>query len=168
MKLSFVASLLLAAGLTLAASAQADTLAYPSPDAASFMVDYPSSWEMTPGEAEGDYLTLMSEGGTTLMLRTIPGSKEEVQEAVKSSIEYVNENYKNVALSEPADTEQHGLSGFFTVGTAKDAEIGDVKIGMAWYSLSDGTIGEIWFVGSVDDADGLKQAGAILNSFRSP
>ncbi len=168
MKLSFLASLLLAAGLTLAASAHADTLAYPSPDAASFMVDYPSSWEMTPGEAEGDYLTLISEGGTTLMLRTLPGSEEEVQEAVKSSIEYVQENYKNVSLSEPADSEQRGLSGFFTAGTAKDAEIGDVKIGMAWYALSDGTIGEIWFVGPVDDADGLKQAGAILDSFRSP
>lgn len=168
MKFSFVASLLLAAGLTLTATAHADTLAYPSPDAASFMVDYPSSWEMTPGEAEGDYLTLISEGGTTLMLRTVPGSEEEVQEAVKSSIEYVQENYKNVALSEPADTEQHGLSGFFTAGTAKDAEIGDVKLGMAWYSLNDGTIGEIWFVGPVDDADGLKQAGGIINSFRSP
>jgi hypothetical protein len=168
MKLSFVASLLLAAGLTLAVSAHADTLAYPSPDAASFMVDYPSSWEMTPGEAEGDYLTLMSEGGTTLMLRTVPGSEEEVQQAVKDSIEYVQENYKNVALSEPADSEQRGLSGFFTAGTAKDAEIGNVKIGMAWYALNDGTIGEIWFVGPVDDAAGLKQAGSILESFRSP
>lgn len=168
MKFSFVASLLLAAGMTLAASAHADTLAYPSPDAASFMVDYPSSWEMTPGEAEGDYLTLISEAGTTLMLRTIPGSEEEVQEAVKSSIEYVNENYKNVALSEPADSEQKGLAGFFTAGTATDSEIGDVKIGMAWYALTDGSIGEIWFVGPVDDAAGLKQAGAILDSFRSP
>ena len=168
MKFSFVASLLLAAGLTLAASAHADTLAYPSPDAASFMVDYPSSWEMTPGEAAGDYLTLIGEGGTTVMMRTVPGNAEEVQEAVKSSIEYVQENYKNVALSEPTDTAQNGLSGFFTVGTAKDAEIGDVKLGMAWYSLSDGTIGEVWFVGPVEDADGLKQAGGILNSFRSP
>ena len=168
MKLSFAASLLLAAGLTFAASAHADTLAYPSPDAASFLVDYPSSWEMTPGEAEGDYLTLISEGGTTLMLRTIPGKEDEVLDAVKSSIEYVQENYKNVALSEPTDTVQQGLSGFFTAGTAKDAEIGDVKIAMAWYSLSDGTIGEIWFVGPVDDADGLKQAGGIVDSFRSP
>ena len=168
MKLSFVASLLLAAGLTLAASAHADTLAYPSSDAASFMVDYPSSWEMTPADTTGDYLTLMSEGGTTLMLRTVPGSEEEVQQAVKDSIEYVHENYKNVALSEPADSVQQGLSGFFTAGTAKDAEIGNVKIGMAWYALSDGTIGEIWFVGPVDDADGLNEAGAILESFRSP
>jgi hypothetical protein len=168
MKFSFVASLLLASGLTLAGSAQADTLAYPSPDAASFMVDYPSSWEMTPGEAEGDYLTLMSEGGTTLMLRTLPGSADEVQEAVKGQIEYVQENYKNVALAEPADSTQQGLSGFFTAGTAKDSEIGDVKIAMAWYALNDGTIGEIWFVAPADDAKGLEQAGAILDSFRSP
>jgi len=168
MKQSFVASLLLAAGMTLAASAHADTLAYPSPDAASFVVDYPSSWEMTPGEATGDYLTLMSEAGTTLMLRTIPGSEEEVQQAVQDQIAYVHETYKNVVLSEPTDSEQQGLKGFYTAGTAKDAEIGNVRIAMAWYALNDGTIGEIWFVGPVDDTGGIDEAVAILDSFRSP
>ena len=47
------------------------------------MVDYPATWSLTPGEAVGDYLTLMSEGGTTLMLRTLPGKSEEVEQAVK-------------------------------------------------------------------------------------
>lgn len=168
MKVSLIASLLLAAGLTMAASAHADTLAYPSPDKASFVVDYPSSWEMTPGDAVGDYLSLISDGGTTLMLRTVPGNSEEVTDAVKESITYVQENYKDVALSDPTDSTQQGLTGFFTAGTATDAEIGAVKIGMAWYTLNDGTIGEIWFVGPNSDEAGLKEAGAILDSFRSP
>lgn len=168
MKLSYIAALLLAAGLTIAPLAHADTLAYPSPDAASFMVDYPSSWELTPGEAVGDYLTLMSDGGTTLMLRTVPGNAEEFQQTIKDSITYVQENYKNVALSDPTDSTQQGLSGFYTTGTATDAEIGDVKIAMAWYVLNDGTIGEIWFVGPKDDADGIGEAAAILDSLRSP
>ena len=168
MKFPYLASVLLASALTLAPLAHADTLAYPSPDAASFMVDYPSSWELTPGEAVGDYLTLMSEGGTTLMLRTVSGKSEEVEQAVKDSIAYVQENYKNVALSEPADSTQRGLSGFFTTGTATDAEIGKVKIGMAWYALADGNIGEIWFVGPTSDADGIGEAAAILDSLRSP
>lgn len=168
MKFSSIASLLLAAGMTLAVSAHADTLAYPSSDAASFLIDYPSSWEMTPGDSVGDYLTLISDGGTTLMLRTVPGNSEEVADAVKESITYVQENYKDVALSEPTDSTQQGLTGFFTAGTATDAEIGAVKIAMAWYTLNDGSIGEIWFVGPNDDAAGLKQAGAILDSFRSP
>lgn len=168
MKFAYPASLMLAAALTLSPMAHADTLAYPSPDAASFMVDYPSSWELTPGEAVGDYLTLISEGGTTLMLRTVPGNSEEVQQAVKDSITYVQENYKDVALSEPADSEQRGLSGFYTAGTATDAEIGAVKIGMAWYALADGNIGEIWFVGPTSDANGIGEAAAILDSLRSP
>lgn len=168
MKVSLIASLLLAAGLTLAASAHADTLAYPSSDAASFVVDYPASWEMTPGEAVGDYLTLISDGGTTLMLRTVPGTSEEVADAVKESITYVQENYKDVALSDPTDSTQQGLTGFFTAGTATDAEIGAVKIGMAWYTLNDGSIGEIWFVAPKDDAAGIEEASAILSSFRSP
>lgn len=39
---------------------------------------------------------------------------------------------------------------------------------MAWYVLSDGSIGEIWFVGPKDDAAGLEEAAAIPDSFRSP
>ena len=160
--------MMLAAGLTLTASAHADTLAYPSSAAASFMVDYPSSWEMTPGESTGDYLTLMSDGGTTLMLRTVAGDAAELEQTIKDSIGYVNENYKDVQLSDPTDSTQQGLSGFYTAGTASEKELGAVKLAMAWYALSDGTIGEIWFVAPKDDTDGINEAGAILESFRSP
>jgi len=163
-----IASMMLAAGLTLTASAHADTLAYPSSAAASFMVDYPSSWEMTPGESTGDYLTLMSDGGTTLMLRTVAGDAAELEQTIKDSIGYVNENYKDVQLSDPTDSTQQGLSGFYTAGTASEKELGAVKLAMAWYALSDGTIGEIWFVAPKDDTDGINEAGAILESFRSP
>jgi len=168
MRFSMIASVMLAAGLTLAASAHADTLAYPSSDAASFMVDYPSSWEMTPGESTGDYLTLMSDGGTTLMLRTVAGEVAELEQTIKDSIVYVHENYQEVELSDPTDSTQQGLSGFYTAGTASEKELGEVKLAMAWYALSDGTIGEIWFVAPKDDTDGINEAGAILDSFRSP
>jgi len=163
-----IASVMLAAGLTLAASAHADTLAYPSSDAASFMVDYPSSWEMTPGESTGDYLTLMSDGGTTLMLRTVAAEVAELEQTIKDSIVYIHENYQEVELSDPTDSTQQGLSGFYTAGTASEKELGEVKLAMAWYALSDGTIGEIWFVAPKDDTDGINEAGAILDSFRSP
>ncbi len=165
MKHSLIASLVFAAGLSLAASAQADTLAYPSPDKASFMIDYPSSWDMTPGESTGDYLTLLSDGGTTLMLRTL---SEDVEQAVKESILYVKENYTNVSMSDPEDSTQQGMEGFYTTGTATDADLGDVKIAMAWYALKDGTVGEIWFVAPTEDSAGIEQAGAILDSFRGP
>jgi len=168
MRFSMIASVMLAAGLTLAASAHADTLAYPSSDAASFMVDYPSSWEMTPGESTGDYLTLMSDGGTTLMLRTVAAEVAELEQTIKDSIVYVHENYQEVELSDPTDSTQQGLSGFYTAGTASEKELGEVKLAMAWYALSDGTIGEIWFVAPKDDTDGINEAGAILDSFRSP
>ncbi len=168
MRFSMIASMLLAAGLTVGASAQADTLAYPNSAAASFMVDYPASWEMTPGESTGDYLTLMSDGGTTLMLRTVEGDAAKLEETVKESIEYVGENYTDVELSDPTDSEQKGLTGFYTAGTASEKDLGEVRLAMAWYALSDGTIGEIWFVAPKDDTAGIQEAGAILDSFRSP
>lgn len=168
MRSSLIASLMFAAGLGFAASAQADTLAYPSSAAASFMVDYPSSWTMTPGETTGDYLTLMSDGGTTLMLRTVAGEAAGLEQTIKDSIEYVGENYQDIELSDPTDSTQKGLSGFYTAGTASEKEIGEVRLAMAWYALQDGTIGEIWFVAPKDDTAGIDEAGAILDSFRAP
>ena len=168
MKFPYLASVLLASALTLAPLAHADTLAYPSPDAASFMVDYPSSWELTPGEAVGDYLTLMSDGGTTLMLRTLPGKSEEVEQAVKDSIAYVQENYKNVKVGDPVEVKQAGQDAFVMDGNGKDSEGASVVFRMAWVALNDGTIGEIWFVGPTEDADGIGEAAAILDSLRSP
>lgn len=168
MKAGFIATLMFAVGLTLAPLADAKTLAYPNTDAASFVIDYPASWELTPGESVGDYMTLISPNGVTLMLRTIPGESEDIQQAVKDSIEYVRENYKDVELAEPKDSVQRGLQGFYVNGSATDSEIGPVRLGMAWYQLNDGTIGEIWFVAPSEDSEGMGEAAAILDSLRSP
>lgn len=168
MKAGFIAALMFAASLTVAPLAHAETLAYPNADAASFVIDYPGSWEMTPGESVGDYLTLISPNGVTLMLRTIPGESDDIQQAVKDSIEYVRENYTDVELADPKESEHRGLKGFYLNGTATDSDIGSVRLGMAWYQLNDGTIGEIWFVGSSEDAEGIDEAAAILESLRSP
>ena len=157
---------LLAAGLLAAPFASAETMAYPSRDAANFLIDYPPTWEMTPGETAGDYTTLLGTSGTTLMLRTVAG--EDAQDAVKSSIEYVFENYADVNLSEPKESNHRGLKGLAISGTATDSEIGKVKIGMGFYKLDENTMGEIWFAAPHDDEEGIAEAVAILDSFRAP
>lgn len=168
MKSALIATLVLALGLAAAPLAHADTLAYPSADAASFVIDYPSSWEMTPGDSVGDYTTLTGTAGSLLMFRTIEGTEADLKQAVQDSIEYVQANYKDVALGEVTESKQRGLDGFYLGGNATDADLGKVGLGMAWYALKDGTIGEIWFVAPADDADGISEATAILDSFRSP
>ncbi len=87
-RFAFLAPLALAAGLLAAGAAGAETLGYPSAQHASFLIDYPGDWEMTPGEGVGDYVTLIGPAGATLMLRTIPGTKESMEEAVKDTYTY--------------------------------------------------------------------------------
>ncbi len=157
---------LLAAGLLAAPFISAETLAYPSTDDASFLIDYPPTWEMTPGETTGDYTTLLGTAGTTLMFRTVPG--EDAKEAVESSIEYVFENYTEVNLSEPKESNHRGLTGLMLGGTANDKEMGKMKIGMAFYKLDESTMGEIWFAAPQDDQEGIAEAVEVLNSFRPP
>ena len=166
-KFMFVA-LLLSAGLILASSAQAGVLGYPSTDHASFLVDIPDSWEVTPGEEVGDFVDVNSDSGVYLAFRTIEGSESAMQEAIEDSVAYLKENYKNVSVGEPVDAHQAGLTGFYMDGTGKDEDGAGVVFRMAWLALKDGTIGEIWFAAPADDKAGAAAAGRVLNSFRAP
>jgi hypothetical protein len=165
MKHALIAVLLFAAALVNPV-AEAETMAYPTRDAPSFLIDYPASWEMTPGEELGDYTSLLGTSGTGLMLRTV--TVDDVEQAIKDTIEYVYENYTDVQLSEPTKNEHRGLQGFYIRGTATDSESGPMRLGMAWYRLKDGSIGEVWFSAPEDDAEGIEEAGKILESFRVP
>ncbi len=106
LRFAFLAPLALAAGLLAAGAAGAETLGYPSAQHASFLIDYPAAWEMTPGEGPGDYVTLVGPTGVTLMLRTIPGTKASMEEAVKDSYTYLGENYTDLKLSDPTDSSK--------------------------------------------------------------
>lgn len=168
LRLAFLAPLALAAGLLAAGAAGAETLGYPSAQHASFLIDYPAAWEMTPGEGPGDYVTLVGPTGVTLMLRTIPGTKASMEEAVKDSYTYLGENYTDLKLSDPSDSEQRGLTGFLATGSGKDSDGTLMVFGMAWYVVNAEEIGEIWFVASADDKAGIDAAGKVLDSFRAP
>ena len=102
--------LLMFAGLVVASPAQAGVLGYPTTDHASFLVDIPDGWEVTPGDDEGDFVDVNSDSGVYLAFRTIAGSDSAMQEAIEDSVGYLKENYKNVDVGEPVDTKQAGLT----------------------------------------------------------
>ena len=58
-RLALVPFLLLALGFA-TVPAGAGTLGYPSAEHASFLVDLPDGWEVTPGEELGDYVHVNS------------------------------------------------------------------------------------------------------------
>lgn len=160
--------LLLLTGWLVAAPAPAATLGYPSIDHASFLVDIPDSWEVAPGEEVGDFVDVNSPSGVYLAFRTIPGSESAMTEAIEETVAYLEENYKNVAVGEPVDATQSGLTGFYMDGSGKDADGTGVVFRMAWLALKDGTVGEIWFAAPADDKAGIAAASKALNSFRAP
>lgn len=153
----------------LATQARAGTLAYPTADKPSFLIDLPDDWKLTPGENEGDYIDVTGPTGAVISFRTIPGSEKAMQNAIAESDTYLKENYKNVNVNDAKEDEQRGLKGFFADGSGVDKEDGAaVGFVLAWYALKDGKIGEIWFVVHKDDKKGAAAAGKILDSFRAP
>ncbi len=160
--------LLLLAGSLVAVQAGAGTLGYPSTDDASFLVDLPDGWEVEPGEEVGDFVHVNSDSGVYLAFRTIPGSESAMEDAIAETVAYLEENYKNVAVGDPTDARQAGLSGFYMDGTGKDEDGTGVVFRMAWLALEDGHIGEIWFAAPASDKSGIAAASKALNSFRAP
>lgn len=168
MKNVFAAAALLLSGLVLAPSAQAETLAYPSSDNASFVVDYPANWEMEPGEEVGDYVTLNAPSGAIIQLRTIKGTEAAVKQAVQDNIDYLGENFDNVELGEPKDLKQGKLEGWVATGSGINEDDDAVGFAMYFLALPDGNVAEIWYAVVKGDQAGHKAALKVLDSFRTP
>lgn len=167
MKSSFFAPLALAVSLFAATPVIAETLAYPGPDNASFLIDHPKSWEVVPGEEVGDYVTLNGPSGVVLQLRTIPGTDSAMEDAITASAEYLNETFQNVKLDEPKQIDEKGLTALLVTGGGTDNEDQEVGFAMYYIALNDGNIAEIWYAVIKGDKEGHDAAVKILNSFRS-
>jgi hypothetical protein len=159
--------LALAAGL-LVAPVQAETLAYPSADAPSFIIDHPANWEMEPGEEVGDYVTLNAPTGAVLQLRTIPGTEKAMNAAVQENVDYLGETFSDVQLGEPQELKSGKLEGSVITGSGKDEDDQDVGFAIYFIGLPDGKIAEIWYAVVKGDEAGHKAAVKILDSFRTP
>ena len=168
MKRTLVSLCVLAAGLCVAAPSIADTLAYPNSDDASFVLDYPSNWEVEPGEEVGDYVTLNAPTGAVLQLRTIPGTESAVADATEETVAYLGETFDNVQLGEPQDVKQGAVEGSLLVGSGVDDDGQNVKFAMYYIGLPDGNIAVIWYAVVEGDEEGNAGAVKILNSFRAP
>lgn len=168
MKALFAAASLLACSLTFNSTAVAETLGYPSANKASFIIDYPDSWEMEPGENVGDYVTLTSPSGVSLQLRTIPGTDNAIDEAVAENVKFLEETFTDVELGDAQDIEAGGLSGSLLKGSGIDSEKEAINFAIFFVALPDGNMADIWYAAYKGDTKGSKEAAGILDSFRTP
>ena len=162
-----VASLTFALCL-LARAAESTRIAYPTSEAASFIIEVPSDWEMTPAEESGDFFHLDGPTGALFSFRTIKGSDDALQGAIESTMGHINRLFSGVEMSDAKDWTPGGLEGFYATGFGKDKKGQEVQIGVAWCVLNDGKIAQMWFVTDAEDAKGIRAAEAIANSLKSP
>lgn len=167
-KTLFVVALLTLTGLSLRA-AEMQQIAYPTADKPSFIITVPSDWEMTQAEKEGDFFHLDGPTGALFSFRTIEGTQESLDDAIKESLKDAAEMFDDLDMGTAEDFKPDGLQGFYATGKGKDKKDGTpVRIGMAWCALNDGTIAELWFVSDLDDTKGMNAASDIANSLKSP
>jgi hypothetical protein len=142
--------------------------AYPDRAHASFLIDYPDSWKVTPATEDGGYVILEGPTGALLYFRTIPGTEDDLLAAVKATTDDITQNYSNVNMSKAKDAKQNGLDGFVATATGTSEAGDDVAMVAAWLFLPDGTIGELWYSCIAGDQEGTAEASKILDSFRAP
>lgn len=154
--------------LGLTSIVQADTIAYPTAEQPSFLIEVPANWEMTQAEEEGDFFHLDGPTGAVFSFRTIKGSKESLDAAIEASVDAASEKLSDLEFGEPQDWKPDGLTGIYMTGQGKDKDGTPMRIGMAWCALNNGQIVELWFVSEATDAKGMSAAEDIANSLTSP
>jgi hypothetical protein len=161
MRVGTILCSLLVASFATVQVASAAVHGYPSTEHASFLVDVPDDWEITPGESEGDYVTMVGPTGATISMRTIPGTADDMKAAIEDTEAFLGESYSSLTLTAAQDVEKDGLPGFQQGGTGKDKSDGhDVLFALAWLALKDGHIGEIWAVVTKGDPGAVASRAA--------
>jgi hypothetical protein len=167
MKASFAAGVFVVS-LTLANTAAAETLGYPSMEKASFLLDYPDDWAMVPGDNEGDYVSLASASGVSLQLRTVEGSESVMDQVIAENVQFLEDNFTQVEIGDAKDIDTDGgLTGSLVQGTGIDSDKKAVNFSIFFVTLPDGKIADIWYSAFKGDSEGSKAAAAVLDSFRT-
>ena len=159
-----IAALLLIVTAT-AAQAEPVTLYYPQQRGADFSIVVPGNWELEQAEEEGGFFTVTGPTGVQLSFRTIETEDDQIDAAIKQSVEWVFENYSDVDLEDPEDIVQNGMEGFNMTGTAKNGR-DRVVIVMAWLALKRSHLAEVIVVVDAKDRAGLNAAERVIKTLR--
>lgn len=148
------------------ASADTTTVFYPNQENAVFSVEAPEGWEFEPGDKDDPYCTL-TKADTTLYFKTVEGTKEKLDEAIKETYEYVKDTYPKAELPDPKETKIDGKDAVAASGEGKDKEGDLYHFGFAWVFVGKGQIAELWYEASDSDEKLAAEVGKILKSFKA-
>jgi hypothetical protein len=160
--LVYIAALLF---IAVAAQAEPVTLYYPAERGADFSVVVPGDWDLEQAEEEGGFFTVNGPTGAQLSFRTIETNDDDIDAAIKQSVEWVFANYSEVELSDPEDIVQNGMEGFNMTGTA-ELDGNPVVIVMAWLALKRSHLAEVMVIVDSDDRKGLNASERVIKTLR--
>jgi hypothetical protein len=142
-------------------SGSSQTIAYPSKDHAFFTVTAPGNWKLEPAEEEGGFFNLNAPTGGQVAFRSVPGTQDDLKDAIDETIQFVKDNFSDVQLEAPQRTPD----GMFMTGSGKDKSSGaDTVFQMEWKVMKNGKIAEIWVAEGPDDDD--DQLEAVIKSLK--
>jgi hypothetical protein len=160
----YIAALLFIA-VAAAAHAEPVTLYYPTERGADFSVVVPGDWDLEQAEEEGGFFTVNGPTGAQLSFRTIETDDDDIDAAIKQSVEWVFANYSEVELGDPEDIVQNGMEGFNMTGTA-ESDGKPVVIVMAWLALKRSHLAEVMVIVDANDRKGLNAAERVIKTLR--
>lgn len=159
------------ASSAVSAPAGKTTLYYPDEQTAMFSIEAPSNWKVSKIDQVGDFGSLESESGSALQFRaqtfdTDAQVKTEIDDISASTMDFLKDNYTDVALDDPKEITIDGQPGMQLAGTGKDKEGNAVKFLSAMIVLGPKSIAEIWAAVFPEGNNDLDEAAAVLDSFK--
>ncbi|MFZ4373048.1 MAG: hypothetical protein ACOYO2_07415 [Mycobacterium sp.] len=154
-----------------APAAGTTTLYYPEQQGAIFSVVAPDDWAVTKADKVGDFVSLESVNGSILQFRERAFSTEaegtkEVDSIVNSTMDFLNDNYTDIKLSDPEDITIDGQPGFAFTGDGKDKDGNAVKFVSATVVLDTSRIVEIWAAVYGEGNNDGDTASKVLDSLK--
>jgi len=153
----------LAAGMT--------TLYYPEQQGAVFSVIAPDDWTVTKADQVGDFVSLESVNGSILQFRERAFSTEdqgtkEVDSIVASTLDFIDNSYTDINLSDPDNITVDGQPGFAFTGDGKDKDGSAVKFLSATIVLDTARVVEIWAAVYGEGNNDGDTASTVLDSLK--
>ncbi len=160
-----------AASSAAAAATGTTTLYYPTQDASMFSIEAPADWTVGKIDQVGDFGSVESPNGSILQFRaqkynTDTETKAEIDAIVDSTMEFLKDNYTDVALGDPTDIDVSGQPGLEVAGTGKDKDGNAVQFLSAMIMLGPNSLAEIWAAVMPEGNSDLDTAKAVLDSFK--
>lgn len=160
------AALLLASAL--AATAQTQTVHYPSASRPALTIQAPQGWNVVFDTSLPDQFMeiIPHKTATTVLLRTVPTPTQDLNASVNASAKYIESLYSDIAMGVASNQTLGELKGLSADGTArtKDGSI-PLKITIGAYRLTQAQrVLEVIGVADTTVSNAEEKVAAMLNS----